>query len=259
MRIVVFDLDETLGYFVELGMFYDCLSKITNNRQISQEEFNEILDLYPEFIRPNIINILNYLKKKKTSKACNKIMIYTNNQGPKSWAEQIIAYFESKVHYKLFDQIVCAFKVNGKQIEMNRTSHDKTHSDFIRCTQIPANTQICFLDDVYHPDMANDNIYYINLKPYTHDLPIDEMVSRFTKSKIGAEMKDIEGIDDKIKTEFKRFEYRYAQKKPNDLEIDVILGKDIMSHLKIFFNKTKTNKSARIKRSVRNKTNKKYN
>jgi len=256
MRIVVFDLDETLGYFVQLGMFYDCILKITNNRQFTQEEFNQILDLYPEFVRPNIINILNYLKKKKISKTCSKIMIYTNNQGPKSWAEQIIAYFESKIHYKLFDQIVCAFKVNGKQIEMNRTTHDKTHSDFIRCTQIPANTQICFLDDIYHPDMANDNIYYINLKPYTHDLPIDEMVSRFTKSKIGAEMKQFE---DKLKSEFKRFDHKYAPKKTEDMDIDVIIGKDIMSHLKIFFNKTKTNKSARIKRSVRNKTNKKYN
>jgi hypothetical protein len=259
MRIVVFDLDETLGYFSELGMFYDCISKITNNRPISQEEFNQILDMYPEFIRPNIINILNYLKKKKISKACSKIMIYTNNQGPKSWAEQIISYFETKIHYKLFDQIVCAFKVNGKQIEMNRTTHDKTHSDLIRCTQIPANTQICFLDDIYHPDMANDNIYYINLKPYIHDLPIDEIISRFTKSQIYTEVKHIEGVADKIKSEFKRFDYNYTHKKTEDMEIDVILGKDIMLHLKIFFNKTNTNKSARTKRSVKNKTKKKYN
>lgn len=251
MKIVVFDLDETLGYFSELGMFIDCLSKIKNNHQISQEDFNEILDLYPEFIRPNIINILNYLKKKKISKACSKIMIYTNNQGPKSWAEQIIAYFESKIHYKLFDQIVCAFKINGKQIELNRTSHDKTHSDFIRCTQIPEHTQICFLDDVYHPDMANDHIYYINIKPYIHDLPIDEMNSRFTNSNVGALIKD------KIKREFS--DYKYTPKEPEDLDIDVILGKSIMSHLKLFFSKKNTNKSAKSKRSKRNKTSKTHN
>jgi hypothetical protein len=248
MKIVVFDLDETLGYFSELGMFIDFLH---NNHQISQEEFNEILDLYPEFIRPNIINILNYLKKKKISKTCNKIMIYTNNQGPKSWAQQIIAYFESKIHYKLFDQIVCAFKINGKQVEMNRTSHDKSHSDFIRCTQIPVDTQICFLDDVYHPDMANDNIYYINIKPYVHDLPIDEMVKRFTKSKIGALMKY------KLKDE--HFDYKYSPKEPDDLDIDVILGKSIMSHLKLFFSKNNENRSARVKRSTRNKTSKTHN
>jgi hypothetical protein len=61
MKIVVFDLDETLGYFTDLGMFLDCLSKTLYNREIIQDEFNQILDLYPEFIRPNIIAILNYL------------------------------------------------------------------------------------------------------------------------------------------------------------------------------------------------------
>ncbi len=256
MKIVVFDLDETLGYFVELGMFYDCISK---HRKFSQEDMNEMLDLYPEFIRPNVINILRYLKKQKLSKACSKIMIYTNNQGPQSWAEQIISYFESKIHYKLFDQIVCAFKVNGKQIELNRTSHDKTHSDFIRCTQIPEHTQICFLDDVYHPDMANDHIYYINLRPYTHTLPLDDMVSRFMNSKIGTEMKHIEGIEDKITNEFQKFHYKHAAKKTEDMEIDIVLGKYIMEHLKIFFNTNKTNKSRKMKRTMRNKTNKKYN
>ena len=70
MKIVVFDLDETLGYFVEFGIFWDTLSTyiLKNNKdnkdEPTQEDFNAILDLYPEFLRPNIINILNYLKNK---------------------------------------------------------------------------------------------------------------------------------------------------------------------------------------------------
>ena len=83
MKIVVFDLDETLGYFTELGIFYDCLKKYINSEnniiKLSQTEFNDILDLFPEFVRPNIINILTYLKRKKDSKCCHKMMIYTNN------------------------------------------------------------------------------------------------------------------------------------------------------------------------------------
>ena len=31
LKIVVFDLDETLGCFVELGMFWDALEKISKN------------------------------------------------------------------------------------------------------------------------------------------------------------------------------------------------------------------------------------
>ena len=63
-KIVVFDMDETLGYFIELGMFWDALSgfikKENLNILINQKLFNSVLDLFPEFLRPNIINILDY-------------------------------------------------------------------------------------------------------------------------------------------------------------------------------------------------------
>ena len=68
MKIVVFDLDETLGYFTLFGMFWECLINIFKEKTLNQNYFNEILDLYPEFIRPNIINILKYIKKKKRIK-----------------------------------------------------------------------------------------------------------------------------------------------------------------------------------------------
>lgn len=99
-KMVVFDLDETLGYFMELGIFWDSLIEYIKyqkiNQPINQDLFNNILDLYPEFLRPNIIEILKYLKKKKEKKHCNKLLIYTNNQGPSEWANYIIKYFEKK-------------------------------------------------------------------------------------------------------------------------------------------------------------------
>ena len=169
-KIVVFDLDETLGYFSELGMFWDALKAyITHTNAtitIDQSLFNHVLDLYPEFLRPNIIDILKYLKRKKTKNHCDKLMIYTNNQGPVEWAKYIINYFNTKLNYNMFDQLISAFKVKGKRIELCRTTHQKTHSDFLKCTKLPEDTQICFLDDVYYPDMINDRIYYINVKPY---------------------------------------------------------------------------------------------
>ena len=78
MKIVVFDLDETLGYFTEFGIFWDCLIyyfKNKNEETLTQSDFNDILDLFPEFLRPNIINILNYLKNKKQSLYFHKMMI----------------------------------------------------------------------------------------------------------------------------------------------------------------------------------------
>ena len=49
MKIVVFDLDETLGYFTEFGIFWDSLSnylKIKEKPKLNQDDFNETLDLY---------------------------------------------------------------------------------------------------------------------------------------------------------------------------------------------------------------------
>ena len=188
MKIVVFDLDETLGYFTQYGIFWDSLSnylKIKNNSQLSQSEFNLILDLFPEYLRPNIINILNYLKNKKKTNCCNKMMIYTNNTGPPEWANHIIRYFENKINYKLIDQIIAAFKINGKQVEICRTTYNKTHKDLIRCTKIPIDTEICFIDDNFYPGMTHENIYYINIKQYYYDLSFEELLNRFKNSEIG--------------------------------------------------------------------------
>jgi hypothetical protein len=262
MKIVVFDLDETLGYFTELGIFWDCLKKyliIENiNKSVTQLDFNNILDLYPEFLRPNIINILTYLKNKKNSKCCHKMMIYTNNQGPKEWAHHIIEYFEEKLNYKLFDQIIAAFKVNGKRVEICRTTHDKSHKDFIKCTKLPMNAEICFLDDVIHPEMINDNIYYINLKPYYYDLEFNEMILKFKNSIVG---KKIIVNEDSFKTimlnEFKKYNYNCLDKNATEYEVDKVLGKQIMTHLYEFFNKSLKNKTR--KNLIRkNKTKRKY-
>ena len=84
-------------------------------------------------------------------------MIYTNNQGPTSWAKNISKYFDHKLKYKLFDQIIAAFKIRGQKIEPNRTSHDKTIDDLIRCTKLPSDMEICFIDDLYN-DGARDGI-----------------------------------------------------------------------------------------------------
>ena len=260
MKIVVFDLDETLGYFTEYGIFWDSLNKfvqIKNKKELIQEDFNSILDLFPEFIRPNIINILIYLKNKKQSKCCHKMMIYTNNQGPVEWSNYIISYFENKIKFKLIDQIVAAFKINGKRVEICRTSHNKSHKDFIKCTKIPENAEICFIDDSFYPEMANDNIYYINIKPYYYDLKFEYMLMKFKESEIG---KKIIGNDsdfnETMLNEIKRYKYSVIEKDLKEFEIDKILGKQIINHLQDFFNKNKTKTISR--RSFKNKTKRNY-
>ena len=92
-KVVVFDLDETLGYFLEFGMLWETIITYVNNDKIqNQNIFNNLLDLYPEILRPNMIPVFKYLKHMKEKNKCDDIMIYTNNQGPKSWAIMIKNY-----------------------------------------------------------------------------------------------------------------------------------------------------------------------
>ena len=261
MKIVVFDLDETLGYFVEFGIFWDSLSLYLSNQKLSdltQIEFNEILDLFPEFLRPNIMNILDYLKKKKMSQCCQKLMIYTNNQGPQKWANYILSYFETKLHCVLFDKVIAAFKINGEHIEICRTTNNKTYDDFIRCTLLPKNAEICYLDDSYYPEMVNENVYYINIKPYTYNLPFAEMYKRFMGSNVGKTLITKESRDyfiDFMEKNIKLYDFQVVKKNTDDYKIDSILSKRILHHLQIFFIKT-NNKDARHSKDAKNKTNK---
>jgi hypothetical protein len=276
-KIVVFDLDETLGYFSEFGMIWETLSEYiskNNPNKINQELFNDILDIFPEFLRPNIFYILDYLKRKKIKSKCNRLILYTNNQGPTEWARSIIKYFEMKMHYDLFDQIISAYKIDGHQVEMCRTTHSKTHGDLMKCAKLSENDEICFLDDLYHPGMENEHIYYINVKPYKYDLNFTEIINRLLNSN------KINIIDEnEFKAEFsknlQKYHYSPRTKKINEYNIDTIISKRILHHLKDFFgdlriknktiktikpnktsksNKSKTNKIKKYKKNFRNKT-----
>ena len=239
-KIIVFDLDETLGYFTQFGIFCDtldnCLELKDSKDNFSDLHFNDLMELFPEMLRPNILKICNYLKKMKNQKKCSKVMIYTNNQGPKTWAENITKYFDKKLNMNFFDQIVAAFKVNGERVEVCRTSHDKKYDDFIKCTKLNQDVELCFLDDRYHPDMDHKNVYYINVKPYTYHYTFDEMIKRFLNSKLNKYVMQKQNEFKECANKFiNRYRYTKSNKSNDELEIDEIVSKQILFHLKEFF------------------------
>jgi len=128
---------------------------------------------------------------------------------------------------------------------MCRTTYEKTHDDLIRCTKIPTNAEICFIDDAFYPKMANDNVYYINLKPYFYDVPFDYILQTFEKSDVGQRIaKKADSTWSLLQTfleeEIVKYHYVYRKKPKDEYEIDKILGKHILSHLKIFFEEDAT-------------------
>jgi len=237
-KVVVFDLDETIGYFLELGVFWETLLLYTKPANIlTQETFNSVLDLYPEFIRPNIFTILKYLKRQKSNELCRSVMIYTNNTGPPEWVHFIKNYIHEKLEYNLFDQVIGAFKVNGKIIEICRTTTDKNKEDFIRCTKLPENIEICFIDNEYHENMHQHDIYYINVNTYIHVLQPNLMIDRFTSNQISKTLVQ-------NKSEFNKFALTYMKrysgiynliKSKEEYEIDKIVTKQLMVLLQSFF------------------------
>ena len=52
--IVVFDLDETLGHFAQLGLIWDCMRSHYHARGKTLPRFAEVMDAFPEYQRPDV-------------------------------------------------------------------------------------------------------------------------------------------------------------------------------------------------------------
>jgi len=265
-KVVVFDLDETLGSFSDIESLWSGIHAFSKNRSDNQPVFSELMNLYPEFLRTGILSILSFLYDKKTVDESVKLFIYTNNQCPSPWTHMISQYLHMKVarpasSVELFDQIVCAFKIGDRVVETLRTSHHKTYSDFIRCTMLPKTFEICFLDNVHFSKMENDRVYYIQPRSYYHGLDYQTIMDRFVSyglSKGQYQYKTEEFLEfmynwfrQKGSTSFHRFkplpiskskdnvimhiENAQRCKSPQDYMDDKLVSQKIMYHIKEFF------------------------
>ena len=234
MKITVFDFDETIGYFSQFSIFWECLKTYTE-KELNQTFFNELLDLYPHFFRPIIFKVFIYIKKQKEVGSCNKVMIYTNNTGAHKWVNYFVNYIHQKIDFKLFDRIIAAFKVKGNIIELCRSTKDKNLDDLIKCSKLPKHTEICFIDDTYFPNMINDQVYYINVKPYFYNYSFHEMMDLLqSNNKLNYLCKkNFEKYFSKL---LKSYNYKVFNKSADDQEIDLIVSKQLFAHVKTFFN-----------------------
>jgi hypothetical protein len=229
-KVIVFDLDETMGYFQNFGVFFYTLQNYIK-QTLTFENFCNLLDLYPEILRPKIFSIFKFVLNHKEYENID-IMIYTNNQGPKEWVQFIKGYFEYKLNSKIFSKIIYAFMINGKKIEMNRTTHDKSYKDLLRTSRIPKSAKVCFIDDVYYETMEDDNLYYIHIEPYVSSLHYSTMVERLIQSNI------INNLNKKylLKNMSNAFSnIRFYKKTQDDYDMDIIIGKKILTGLQEFF------------------------
>lgn len=231
-KIVVFDLDGTLGYFSQLSILIKGIERYMGmGSEVNQEMFNRILDQYKDCLRPDICNIFNYLKERKKMRKIDRICIYTNNKGPKSWTTKIKGYIEHKCPGLVFDDVICSFMTNGEIIEELRTTNNKTYDDLVNCVRMPSNTQVCFIDDQVHKYMEHENVFYIHVIPYVYSYPLRDIITNSYKflPRVNKELysKFITDI-------FKKTKYRHYEKKEGEIEIDKIVSKQILNLIREF-------------------------
>jgi FMN phosphatase YigB (HAD superfamily) len=160
-KLIVFDVDETIGAFSSFAGLCDQVSPYRTTMQL----FAHLLDQNPSFLRPKILDILSFVKHNKMLGRC-QVALYTNNQGPNQWVNFIKTYLESKLDYPLFDHVVRAYKVNGVHVEKKRTRHEKCLNDLLACTNCHSATKIFFVDDQVHEDMIKPSVHYFRIRPY---------------------------------------------------------------------------------------------
>ena len=84
-KYVVFDLDETIGHFYKISTLYNTIWEYSGK----QINLHRLLELYPEVFRPGMFKLFEYLKQEKIRNKQIKVVIFTNNMGPKSWTNAI--------------------------------------------------------------------------------------------------------------------------------------------------------------------------
>ena len=264
MKIFVFDLDETIGHFSEIYILFQFIQYIQTTFSLTLFENDKqclffLLDLFPQVFRYGIEIIFQYLHRKKEKKK-TMVYIYTNNSCiPITWTTYISEYIENKWQMKgLFNNIVRAFKINGKVVEHKRTTGEKTYEDFLHCVQLPIKTDLCFLDNSEHSMMKHRYVYYLQPKPYFIDISRNEIINIFIKEfqKKCENIRLYEELQNYYKE--KNLEINDVKKKYQDAIIDMKVSKKMLQCIQKFYKYKMVKLYTRKKRStMKNKTMKK--
>ena len=82
--------------------------------------------------------------------------------------------------------------------------------------------------------MRNDNVYYINLKPYVRVIPYEEMANRYYMKNPRKILNRDKWIDN-VAMHMNRSNYHKLQYKENNSMLDNQIGKDALMHIQQFF------------------------
>lgn len=238
-KVIVWDMDETIGSFVTLSEPVNLLETLLG-RQLTQKEFKQVIEIFKEVLRPNIIDVLTYIKENQDNSVKN--VLYTNNNGPEWWCDGIVAYLNSKVGCKVFDSVIRAWEVDGVIIEPERTSHLKTYEDLVKCLNVKEIRSVCFIDDQDHPLHSHSRVTSYKIPEYNVQLTKDDIIKKLMNSSFKKVFKTNKH-DEYFDNEFTQ----YSKKSPYKKKHDSKLFKMIKQFMKPDHQAGKTRKKARVK------------
>ena len=180
-KLVVFDLDETLGYFSQLYVIWCSLIKLSKTK-LSVTDFYKLSDNYIFYYQPAIFETLCYLKENKI-----KTIIFTNNQALYWWPRLIALYlnYRTNRYDDLFKTVIGSYKTGKRLNDKRRTSNMKKYEDLKRIMKLDNNTKILFLDDQEHREMRHSNVEYFKVPDYVKILPPTNIINIFLHSSFG--------------------------------------------------------------------------
>jgi hypothetical protein len=163
-KIIVFDLDQTLGFF-------DQIVYIINQTRL--EIYAPLFDIFPEIFRPQLFELLHSLALLKKSNRIKGIVLYSNNRNA-DFVHQVIQYIHKKVGCALFEPVLTYHSAE-------RTTREKSYQDLCACIQDGPTHLFCFIDDKYHERMNHVQIYYIRAEAYQFVVEEKEVNERMKK------------------------------------------------------------------------------
>ena len=246
VKYVVFDLDETLGFFTELGVIWNCLETVSNAS--GQKSFNELCRVFEkDYFRPGIFNSMRFLKEQGNDL---KVVLYTNNTGSLTWLKLILQYIEDRIGANgIFHKIVPGYRPDMKG-KYARTSFNKTYSEIIRCADIPSDAKIIFFDDLNHEQMIHPNVTYVKVTPFFKPLHPTYIIEKLQNSYF--RLIDYNSCS-YIYSCIHNFHNNYVS---HHKRSSCGSNDDIIEPLRIFLNNRKMTKKKRVDKSKRSKTRK---
>jgi hypothetical protein len=181
---------ETIFFVDNLLMFISALCKYFGLQfSINQQLFNNILDLYPELLLNNLLNIFDVLKQKKEQNIISGCMLTSKYDYNWKFLDFFSNYFNELIQFDLFDLYVLDYRQYICYSE--NVLYLRTQQNFMR-------------------DYEN-NCNYMILDEYKYYYTMDSMILRFVNSNVCTIHEHPSVFEQKIKLEMKKEKYSYCK------------------------------------------------